>query len=79
MSERRVKVRMIVEYDVGVPADWTPHDIEFHRNDSSWCCSNALDELEIFAQANDCLCNATRFEYVGEVEPPADTGESDGA
>jgi hypothetical protein len=69
-ATRTVIVRMTVEYPVEVPADWDSHMIEFHRNDSSWCASNALNELEeLYGCENfdSCMCNgSTKFEYVRE-------------
>jgi hypothetical protein len=26
------------------PWSWGPHEIEFHKNESSWCCSNFMQE-----------------------------------
>jgi hypothetical protein len=40
--------------------------IEFHRNDSSWCAGNIMDELEAIAKPSGCLCEHVSFEYVGE-------------
>lgn len=63
---KKVKVRMIVEYELNVPAYWDKHDFEFHRNGSSWCADNAIDELEAYAKEQACLCGITRFEYLGD-------------
>jgi hypothetical protein len=89
LISRRVVVRLESEgfdvsheYEIVVPAAWTAEDIEFHRNDSSWCADNALDELpsDVVAKlgrthdeddedaTRDCLCGAVSFVYVGEVE-----------
>jgi hypothetical protein len=71
MKTRTVIVRIIAEYPVEVPEQWTPEDIEFHRNESSWCSDNAIEELLSAAKtAGKCLCEMSRFEYVGEVESP---------
>lgn len=66
MIQKKVKVRMVVEYFASVPAHWDKHMIEFHRNESSWCASNALDELNKL----DCICQNTNFEYLGEDSEP---------
>ena len=63
---KRVKIRMIVEYDVEVPAHWDKRQIEFHRNDSSWCASNAIEELEALDGENHCICQYTTFECIGD-------------
>lgn len=65
---RRVKVRMIVDYEIEVPAHWDQYMIEFHRNDSSWCASSAIDELQAIHEAENCICNHTSFEYLGETD-----------
>lgn len=64
---KRVRIRMIVEYEVEVPAAWDKDMIEFHRNDGSWCTDNAISELEALSEKEGCLCNAARFEHVADV------------
>ena len=66
IPQRFVKVRMTVEYSISVPRSWDAHMIEFHRNDSSWCTDNALDELEALIKEHGCLCANTTFTYLGE-------------
>lgn len=61
-KRKTVIVRMTVEYPVDVPSDWEKYDIEFHRNEGSWCASNAIDELQ---ELGDCICSYTEFAYVG--------------
>lgn len=71
LIKKKVKVRMTVEYEVYVPASWDSHDIEFHRNDGSWCSGNAIDELaEAFADQDGCMCNATTFTHLGDCGIP---------
>ena len=65
IRERTVVVKLTIEYTITVPEHWTPEDIEFHRNESSWCTSNALPELEKLDE-NGCLCHGSSFEYVRE-------------
>lgn len=68
---KKVRVRMTVEYDVTVPADWDADMVEFHRNDSSWCKDNAIEELRALAESDaGCLCQHTEFEYIGDVGGP---------
>ena len=64
-------VRMIVEYPVMYSEDFDISNVDFHRNESSWCCDNALEELQDFTNDNDksgCLCNRTKFEVIKEVK-----------
>ena len=76
---RRVKVRMIVEYDRYCPADWDKDMIEFHLQDSSWCATNAIDEIKEFAKDSKradevddypCICEIAKFDFVGIVGEP---------
>ena len=64
LLKKRVKVRMIAEYEIDVPNHWNKHNIEFHRNEGSWCADNAIEELEALAKAHGCLCGVMRFEYI---------------
>lgn len=72
LIKRRVRIRMTVEYEVDVPACWTDEDIEFHRNDGTWCANNALTELDALFGSEDgpCLCVAAKFAYVAEAGLP---------
>ncbi len=70
LVQRKVKIRMTVEYVVNVPAGWTKDEIEFHRNESSWCADNVIDELSETAKEHECLCNCVQFEHVEDVGEP---------
>ena len=55
---RKVKIRYSYEIEIEVPHSWDKDTIEFHRNDSSWCAHNSLEELEEFGDKdNGCLCS----------------------
>lgn len=45
IRKRTVVVKMTMEYVIAVPEDWDVSNIEFHRNESSWCANNAREEL----------------------------------
>lgn len=65
LVHKKAKIRMIVEYDIEVPSTWTAEDIEFQRNESSYCASNAISELEALdSQEETCLCEYTKFECI---------------
>lgn len=66
LTKKKIKIRMIVEYETDCPASWGKEDIEFHRNESSWCADYALVELELFADEH-CLCDFALFEYIQDV------------
>jgi hypothetical protein len=68
IPKRSVVLRMEVEMVVDVPDHWTPENIEFHRNDGTWCTSNAFQEL---ARATDkpnanCGCSCSKFTFLRE-------------
>jgi hypothetical protein len=62
---RTVVVKATIEYIVEVPESWNQHDIEFHRNDSSWCTNNMVKELDELC-LNNCICHRTEFSYIRE-------------
>lgn len=81
----KVRLEYTFTVEVMAPSHWTPHDIEFHRNDGSWCADIAVAELEsLTARAptesdpagHDCLCGRFKCRYVETVDPAP--VESDG-
>jgi hypothetical protein len=70
LVKRKVTVRMVVEYEIEVPAHWDKEQIEFHRNRGSWCSDNAMDELEQLQEADGCLCARMRFALVRDAGEP---------
>ncbi len=67
MKQRRIIIRMIAEYEVEVPFDWDSEMIEFHRNESSWCATNGLEELTRLIEKG-CQCSCIEYEFVREAE-----------
>lgn len=68
---RSVVICAVVEYIVRVPRSWTPEEIEFQRNESSWCADadlirigEKLSSLEL--PSAHCACNVSTFQYVRE-------------
>jgi hypothetical protein len=62
------------------PAFWTPHDCESHKNESSWCACNALDEIDWTDEAvrldaaaltgdESCACPLLEFRFVCVADP----------
>jgi hypothetical protein len=62
MRDRSVMVRVTVDLCMTYPQSFTAEDIEFHLNESSYCCSNIIDDL----QRISCICGHTKMEYLGE-------------
>lgn len=65
--EKQVVVRATIEYTITVPHSWKKEDIEFHRNEGSWCSNNMIPELEALSEHN-CLCPYTEFMYLRDGE-----------
>jgi hypothetical protein len=63
-----VRVRYSFTIDVEVPHHWSDRDVEFHRNDGTWCADNAIGELEAAAEIA-CLCPNFKCEVIGVVDP----------
>lgn len=63
---RHVRIRLTVEYNVEVPADWDEGMILFHRNEGTWCASNFIDELDKrFGDESDaCMCGAAHIDVI---------------
>ncbi len=72
---KKVKVRVTVEYEIEVPRKWTKENIEFHRNEGTWCADNMVAELEgVMGSSWDseeeyrpCLCGAVKYEVIDEI------------
>ncbi len=69
LIKKKVLIRMTVEYEVSVPASYDKGDVEFHRNEGSWCADNVFDELEALCEEHGCLCGVVNFTCL------RDTGE----
>ena len=39
------------------PEDWDNEMIEFHLNESAYCCDNIINELYKYSENNGCICN----------------------
>lgn len=63
-----VKLRYVIECDVLVPHFWDKGMVEFHRNDSSWCCNNAVHDIQAQQKDGDCLCDRTVTEFITVVD-----------
>jgi hypothetical protein len=66
IRQRSVVVDLTIRYVVRVPEHWTKDDIEFHRNEGTWCTDNALEELKKYCGENGCLCAYSKTTVVRE-------------
>lgn len=49
-----------------VPEDWDEHMADFHANDSSWCASNIVQDIQSIDTDARCLCDRTTGKFVRE-------------
>lgn len=56
MEEKIVNIKWEINLPMSFPKEWNDRTIEFHLNDSSWCCSNLISELEKYDKENGCIC-----------------------
>lgn len=70
LVRKKVTVRATITYQVVVPASWEKDDVEFHRNESSWCADNMISDLDKFLGETECLCRHTRHQYVDDATFP---------
>lgn len=69
LRRKKVKIKLTAEYEIDVPNNWDKNQIEFHRNEGSWCSTNIINELQDISDNGGCLCGIVRSEYL------SDTGE----
>lgn len=70
--KRTVVIEVTVRFVVAAPESWTKKDIDFHRNHSSSCASNTLDQLtNAHAEMphDRCPCSIMRTKYVRDATP----------
>jgi len=64
---KKIRIRYSFEIEIYVPHSWDVDMINFHRNGSSWCASNALDEIKEYTK-NGCACECCKAEFVEDVD-----------
>lgn len=60
---KKVLVKATIEYEIEVPSNWKRSNVEYSRNEGTWCSSNIIDEL-IKLSEDHCLCNKVVYKYV---------------
>ena len=54
---RKIKsVKWVINIPMDFPSDWDDEMIEFHLNESSWCCDNLIDLLKDYSEKHGCIC-----------------------
>ncbi len=57
-------VTATITYEIDVPAFWNKADIEFHRNEGTWCSTNMIGDLEELSEKEGCLCAVVDYKCV---------------
>ncbi len=57
-KERQIKnIQWTINLPMSFPVDWSNELIEFHLNESSWCCDNLIDDLLKYSKGHGCICS----------------------
>ena len=67
LVQKNVRIKVSVEYEIKVPNSWDKAQVEFHRNEGSWCCSNIITELMALDEKQGCICNFAKIEFLNDV------------
>ena len=57
-------IRITIDLPMSFPEDWDNEMIEFHLNESSYCCDNIINELDKYSENNGCICNITECKVI---------------
>ena len=67
IPKKSVMVDFSIRLPVLVPVSWDKEQIEFHYNESSWCCDNLLDMITDWQEKTGrCLCGAVNATFVAD-------------
>jgi hypothetical protein len=66
LRTRSVVMRYEYTVVIDVPQDWAMDDIESHRNNSTWCADNSVEDVAAMMRDDGCLCDGFRATYVRE-------------
>jgi len=66
MVQKVIRARYVFEVDLLVPHHWDKQTFEFHRNESSLCANNAIQDLQ--GQPDGCLCSRFKAEFVRVID-----------
>jgi hypothetical protein len=65
-TQRKVIIQVTFEYEIAVPMEWSPDEIEDYRNHSRFCQNDALDELIRLSDKKGCICGYATTKYIRE-------------
>ena len=66
-KHKKVRIKWTIELPMEVPEEWDKEMIEFYFNESSWCCSNIIEDLQQYDKDHGCICNICKAEFLEEI------------
>lgn len=65
IPKKSVIVDVTIRLPLLVPDFWDKEQIEFHMNESSWCCDNFISLIEDWQnKTGRCLCGVTDAKFI---------------
>lgn len=58
MQQKKI-ISITIDLPMEFPEDWDDDMIEWHLNESTYCCDNLINELQKYSKENGCICNIT--------------------
>ena len=69
MADRQTKtIQWTINLPMNFPSDWDDDMIEFHLNESNWCCSNLISDLASYDEKNACICGICEAKVADKIE-----------
>lgn len=73
LRKKVVMLQVQVTIPVVVPSCWGEDEVDFHRNESTWCASSIVREFVSYSEATQdnapCLCNSFEARCLGDASP----------
>lgn len=63
---KTITVRLTLDVVIEVPRTWGKEQVEFARNENSWCVNNMMRELQTWFDDtnNSCACGSAQIDFV---------------
>lgn len=61
-------VRIVINLPMEFPEEWDNEMIEFHLNESSYCCNNIIRDLGEYTEKNGCICSITHCKVISDAD-----------
>ena len=61
-------IRIVINLPMEFPEEWDNEMIEFHLNESSYCCNNIIRDLGEYTEKNGCICPITHCKVISDTD-----------